>query len=133
MEQYTGYSAHASLATIGLWIQEKGIWEKIEERVTIKQKTIKRTPHDKLKGVFINILCGGHGIAEINHRVRTDKVLQMAFGRKECSEQSVASETLNACTEMSVRQMEDVTRKIYQKLRQGYQHNYEKENLVLGN
>ena len=131
MEQYTGFSAHASLATIGLWMNEKEIWKKIEEQVTIKQKTIKRTPHDKLKDVFINILAGGHGIAEINNRVRSDKVLQIAFGRTECSEQSVASETLNACTEMSVQQMEDVTRMVYQKLSQGYQHNYEEDNFVL--
>jgi len=72
MEQYTGYSAHASLATTGLWINEKEIWKKVGERVTIKQKTIKHTPHDKLKDVFINILAGGHGISEINNRVRAD-------------------------------------------------------------
>ena len=119
MEQYTGYSAHASLATIGMWINEKAIWKKIEEQVKIKQKTIKYTPHEKLKDVFINILAGGHGIYEINTRVRTDKALQMAFGRNACAEQSVTSETLNTCTEMNVRQMADVTRMIYQDFGQG--------------
>lgn len=131
MEQYTGYSAHASLATIGMWIEQQEIWKKIEEQVTIKQKTIKHTPHEKLKDVFINILSGGHGIFEINHRVRTDKALQMAFGRSACAEQSVSSETLNACTEMSVQQMEEVTRMIYQEFGQGYRHDYEKGYLLL--
>ena len=131
MEQYTGFSAHASLATIGTWINEKAIWKKIEEQIKIKQKTIKHTPHEKLKDVFINILAGGHGISEINTRVRTDKALQMAFGRNACAEQSVSSETLNACTEMNVQQMADVARMIYQDFGQGYRHDYEKSCLLL--
>ena len=32
MEQYTGFSAHVSLAMIGLWLEEKEIWKQIEER-----------------------------------------------------------------------------------------------------
>jgi hypothetical protein len=131
MEQYTGFSAHASLATIGMWINKKAMWKKIEEQVLIKQKTIKYTPHEKLKDVFINILAGGHGLSEINTRVRTDKALQMAFGRSACAEQSVTSETLNACTEMNVQQMVDVTRMIYQDFGQGYRHDYEKSYLLL--
>jgi hypothetical protein len=131
MKQYTGYSARASLATIGIWINTKKIWKKIEEQVLIKQKTIKHTPHEKLKDVFINILSGGRGIAEINHRVQTDKALQMAFGRTACAEQSVTSETLNACTETNVQQMGEVTRMIYQEFGQGYRHDYEKGYLLL--
>jgi len=131
MKQYTGYSARASLATIGLWINTKAIWKKIEKQVMIKQKTIKHTPHDKLKDVFINILAGGRGIAEINHRVRTDPVLQKAFGRTACAEQSVASETLNACTATNVQQMATVMRLIYQELGQGYRHDYKKGYLLL--
>ena len=131
MEQYTGFSAHASLATIGLWMNDKEMWKQIEEQVAIKQKTIKHTPHEKLKDVFINILAGGHGISEINTLVRTDKALQMAFRRSACAEQSVVSETLNACTEMNVQQMADVTRMIYQDFGQGYRHDYEKGCLLL--
>ena len=131
MEQYTGFSAHASLATIGLWMKQKEIWKTIEEQVTIQQKTIKHTPHDKLKDVFINILAGGRGISEINQRVRTDKALQMAFGRTACAEQSVTSETLNACTEANVKQMEEVARRVYQELGQGCRHDYEKGHLLL--
>lgn len=131
MEQYTGFSAHASLATIGLWMKQKEIWKKIEAQVVIKQKTIKHTPHDKLKDVFINILSGGHGISEINHRLRTDKALQMAFGRTACAEQSVTSETLNACTEANGKEMEEVTQRIYQEWGQGCRHDYEKGYLLV--
>lgn len=131
MEQYTGFSAHASLATIGLWMQERNLWQKIEQQVAIQQKTIRHTPHEKLKDAFINILAGGQGIVEVNQRVRTDKALQLAFGRNACAEQSVVSETLNACTEVNARQMEDVARKVYQEFGQGYRHNYEHACLLL--
>ena len=131
MEQYTGFSAHASLATVGEWMQEHHIWQKMEQQVNIKQKTIRHTPHEKLKDALINILAGGQGIVEVNQRVRTDKALQLAFGRRACAEQSVISETLNACTETNVRQMEEVVRTIYQEFGQGYRHNYEKAELLL--
>lgn len=131
MEQYTGFSAHASLATIGLWMQERQLWQKVEQRVSIQQKTIRHTPHEKLKDAFINILAGGQGIVEVNQRVRTDKALQLAFGRKACAEQSVISETLNACSEENAEQMEEVVRTIYQQCGQGYRHKYEKAHLLL--
>ena len=131
MEQYTGFSAHASLATVGLWMKDRNIWQMVEEEVKIKQKTIKHQPHEKLKDALINILAGGHGIVEVNKRVRTDKALQMAFGRNACAEQSVISETLNACTEANADQFEEVLRKVYQQFSKGYQHDYEKEYLLL--
>lgn len=131
MEQYTGFSAHASLATIGLWMKDRNIWQMVEQEVKIKQKVIKHQPHEKLKDVLINILAGGQGIVEVNKRVRTDKALQMVFGRNACAEQSVISETLNACTEANADQLEIVLQKVYQQFSKGYQHNYEKDYLLL--
>lgn len=131
MEQYTGFSAHASLAIIGLWMKEHGIWQEVEKHVTIKQKTIKHKPHEKLKDAFLNILAGGQGIVEVNQRVRTDQALQRAFGRSACAEQSVISETLNACTETNAQQIEEVVRRVYQQFSQGYRHDYEAAPLLL--
>jgi hypothetical protein len=92
MEKYTGFSGHASLAIVGTWMNDNQIWKEIEERVKINQKVIKHTPTDKMKDVLIHILSGGHGIADINNRVRTDKSLQIVFGRNACAEQSTISE-----------------------------------------
>jgi len=131
MEEYTGFSAHASLATVGLWMKERHIWQMVEQEVKIKQKAIKHQPHEKLQDALINILAGGQGIVEVNKRVRTDKALQMAFGRSACAEQSVVSETLNACSEANANQFEEVLRKVYQQFSKGYQHDYEKAYLLL--
>jgi hypothetical protein len=88
MEKYTGFSGHASLAIVGTWMGQKQIWKEIEERVKIKQKVIRHTPTDKMKDLLIHILAGGHGIADVTNRVRTDKSLQLAFGRSAKSDLS---------------------------------------------
>ena len=120
MENYTGYSGHASLAMVGMWMNENRIWEGIEERVKIRQKVIKHTPTDKMKDLLINILAGGHGIADINNRVRVDKTIQLAFGRNVCAEQSTISETLNASTRENVLEFAGALKVIYQKHGQGF-------------
>ena len=131
MKKYTGFSARASLAIVGLWMQEQGLWAKIEDQVKIEQKTIRHRPLDKVKDAFINILAGGHGLAEVNTLVRSDPVLQQAFGRRGCAEQSTVSETLNACTEKTVTQMAEALKQIYQCASQGYRHDYAKAMQVL--
>lgn len=131
MKEYTRYSPRASLGTIGIWMKKKGIWEEIEKEVHIKQKVVKHRPIDKVKDAFINILAGGQGIVEVNQRVRGDTTLQQAFGRKACAEQSTVSETLNASTDETVKQMKQAIKAVYRKHSQGYQHDYEKELQVI--
>jgi hypothetical protein len=95
--------------------------------VKIKQKVVKYRSTDKLRDGFINILAGGSGMVEVNKRVRSDIGLQRAFGREGCAEQSVIQDTLDACTEENVEQMQLAMQTIYQKHSQGYRHDYEQE------
>ena len=74
-------------------MDQNKVWEVIEERVKIKQKVVKHTPMDKLKDLLVNILAGGHGVADINKGVRVEKTIQLAFGRSDCAERSTISET----------------------------------------
>ena len=131
MEKYTGFSGHASLATVGLWLNEKQIWKQIEERVQIKQKVVRYKPSDKLKDLLINILAGGQGVADVNQRVRVDKSLQLAFGRDSCAEQSTISETLNASSRANVEEFAEALKQVYQAHGRGYRHEYEKKCQVL--
>jgi hypothetical protein len=103
---------------------EEGIWQVIEQTVKIDQKVLKHTPTDKLLDCLINMLAGGDGVVEINTRVRPDRALQAAFGRRGCADQSVVSTTLNACTEETVGQMRTALATIYQQHSQGYTHDY---------
>lgn len=131
MDKCTRFSARASLAAVGRWMRQKDIWETVEEHVQIKQKAIKHKPLDKLLDAFINILAGGHGLVEIDTRVRPDEGLQRAFGRETCAEQSLVSDTLNRCTAKTVEQMRQAVGEVYRIHSQGYRHDYEKGWQVL--
>ena len=118
------YSSYGALIALGIEVEKRKILEPIREKVKIRQKIICDTPFDKLTDVLISILSGAGGLVEVNKRVRPEKALQMAFGRRRCAEQSVISDTLNACSEVNVNQMQQAMTTIYQKHSQGYQHDY---------
>lgn len=121
----TRFSSRASLAAIGHWMCKTGLWKVIEQHVQIRQKIRDHRPIDKLLDALINIVAGGHGVVEINTRVRSDRALQRAFGRTACAEQSVVSDTLNAATQENVEQMRQALQAVYRSHSRGYAHEYE--------
>lgn len=127
MKDCIRFSPRASLILTGLWVQQMDVWDVIGDQVQIQQKVIEHTPLDKLKDAFINIMAGGHGLVEVNTRVRTDRALSAAFGRERCAEQSTVSDTLNACTEENVEGMRVALAEFYQRYGAGYRHHYGKE------
>lgn len=118
------FSAHASLAAIGVLLRQHDVFGPIREGVRIAQKTVKHTPLDKLYDGFITILMGAHGLVEINTRLRSDPALQRAVGRTACAEQSVVQQTLDACTVENVTQMQQALDAIYRRQGRGYRHDY---------
>ena len=121
----------ASLAAIGIALQQKNLFAPIKEAVKIAQKTVKHTPVQKLYDAFIAILAGAHGLVEINTRLRCDVALQRAFGRMACAEQSVVQETLSACSQENVQEMQAAITAIYRQHSLGYRHDYSKSFQLL--
>lgn len=124
MENCIRNSPRASLAIIGICTQQMGIWDMIGKQVKIQQKSVTHTPLQKLQDAFINIMAGGHGIVEINDRVKPDSGLLAAFGRSHCADQSNVSSTLNACRAENVAQMRQALQTIYRRYGAGYSHHY---------
>jgi hypothetical protein len=118
------FSAHASLAALGVLVQQRDVFGPIRAQVHIAQKTVKHPPLDKLYDGFITLLMGAHGLVEINTRLRSDAALQRAFGRGSCAEQSVVQQTLDACTAETVAQMQAALDTIYRRHGHGYRHDY---------
>ena len=131
MKNYSAFSAYASLALVGLRMRQMNIWKTIETHVEIPQKTIRHTPIDKLLDAFITILAGGRGLVEINTRVRPDRLLQRAFGRAACAEQSTVSQTLNRCTDETLAQMQEALTVLYRRHGRGFGHDYRSGLLLL--
>jgi hypothetical protein len=87
------YTSCASLAALGVKLNEMNLFEPIRRRVQIAQKTVKDQPIDKIYDGWIAMLAGAHGLVEINSRLRAEPALQAAFGRSRCAEQSVVQQT----------------------------------------
>lgn len=114
----------ASLAALGTLIRQRNVFGPVREMLRIGQKTVTHAPTDKLYDALIAILAGAHGIVEVNTRLRADKALQRAFGRRACAEQSSVQDTLDACTSQNVAQMEQAIDQIYRQHSRGYRHDY---------
>ena len=122
---------HATLVALGLKVQQLDLFRPIHEQVQIKQKTVRYTPTDKLYDAWIAILAGAQGLVEVNTRLRSDPVLQRAFGRTACAEQSVIQDTLDACDATTVQQMEQALTTIVRHHSQAYRHDYVQQVQIL--
>jgi hypothetical protein len=118
------FSPRGGLAALGLRLRGLDLFGPIRRTVTIAQKTVRHTPAQKLYDAFITMVAGGHGLVEINTRLRSDPALQAAFGRAACAEQSVVQETLDACTPDNVAQLEQAVDAVYRRHSRGYRHDY---------
>jgi hypothetical protein len=66
------FTPAASLAALGVKLQQLKVFEPIRQRVKIEQKSVKYKPIEKLYDGFITLLAGAHGLVEINTRLRAD-------------------------------------------------------------
>ncbi len=122
MKDYTLYSSHGPLIGLAVWMRREGIWEEVAKKVSIPQKVVKYRPTDKLLGTLVTILTGAGGLVEANTRVRPDEALWRAFGFDAFPEQSTLSETLNACTEESVKAMRECVTALYRRYGRAPRH-----------
>jgi hypothetical protein len=127
MDEQEQFSARASLAALGVRFQKLELWPVVEQHVKLKQKVLRHTPTDKLLDCLINILAGGVGVVEVNTRVRPDLVVQHAFGRQDCADQSTISDTLNACRAEQVDQLRQALTVIFRKHSRTCQHDYDQQ------
>jgi hypothetical protein len=130
-ENQYAYTSVLPLTAIGAKVRKIKMFEPIKQEVKIQQKIVKYRPVDKLLDGYIAILAGAQGIVEVNKRVRSERALQVAFGRKSCAEQSVVQDTLDACNDQNVVEMHQAIAQIFRRQSQSYRHDYQHEWQVL--
>ena len=118
------FSPRASLAAIGLKLQELKLFDSISRTVKIPQKVVKHRPAEKLDDALITILAGARGLNESDDQLRSDEALQRAFGRSSCAEYSAIQDTLDACTQEKVAEMKQVIATLFQQHAQAVHHDY---------
>lgn len=125
------FSPRATLAALGLKLRSLDLFGPIRQTVRISQKTVRHSPTQKLFDAFITLLTGAHGLVEINTRLRSDPVVQRAFGRSACAEQSVVQETLDRSTAENVTQLEQAVGTILRRHSQAAHHPFPQAWLLL--
>src|SRR5260370_3913695 len=74
---------------------------------------------------------GADEIDELDAGLGADPVLQVDFGRKACAEKAVSQQTLDACTDEKVRQMQQALDHIYREHSSAYRHDYHSSYQIL--
>lgn len=127
----TRFSARAGLAMIGHWFRHEQIWQRVEQQVTVRQKTVLNSPTDKLLDALIHIMTGADRLVTINSGLRSDEAVQRAFGRTRCAEQSGVSTTLSRCDEANIAQMRQVQTELLQRYGASSRHRFKEYKLLL--
>jgi hypothetical protein len=125
------FSSVVPLAAVGAYVRSVHLLDPIHHHVHIPQKTVRYRPSEKLVDALVTILAGAHALCEVNDRLRSDTALQRAFGRSGCAEQSVVQDTLDACTQDSVRQMRFAVESILTSCARSSRHRFDRGLLVL--
>ncbi len=131
MQEYTRFSVHGPLIGVVEWMGRHKIWDRVAEKVQIVQKAVRYTPVQKLLGVLVTLLSGAGGLVEANTRVRGDEALYRALGFTTFPDQSILSDTLNACTAESVAAMRAAVTDIYRRHGRGARHKRRHGRLIL--
>jgi hypothetical protein len=125
------HTAHALLCLIGQKAQELKLLDPLHQLVKIEQKTLVHSPTEKLVEALLAIACGAEALSQINTVLRADPALSRAWGRKGCADQSSVQETLSACTELNIEQMQHFLRDIYRSNGRATHHDYSTGPLIL--
>lgn len=92
--------------------------------VKIPIKTREYTPYEKLVQIMLSILSGCEYLAEVNTKLKPEKMLAKVCQKEHFADQSVLSQTLDALTLMNLEQLEKAVRKIWRKKSATVKHDW---------
>lgn len=125
------HSEHALLCLIGQKAQELKLLDPLHQLVKIDQKTLVHSPTEKLVDAMLTIACGAEALSQINTVLKADPAVSRAWGRQCCADQSSVQETLSACTQLNIEQMQQVLAEVYQKMGRATHHDYSTGPLIV--
>jgi hypothetical protein len=89
-------TSYAPLGAVGYCLTHSHFLDLLWQGLALDLKTVDHTPADKLLDALVSVLAGCRAISEINTRLRPDRVLAQAWGRRAFAEQSTVARTLDA-------------------------------------
>jgi hypothetical protein len=117
-------SAHASLCLLGAHLRAIGFFRDLEAGITIRQKSLRYTPAQKLEMFMVSLLAGASAVSHSNRGLRVDQALQAAFGLPGCADQSVIADTLDAATPEDVAALRTAIDSIFGRFSRARRHDH---------
>ena len=114
---------YAPLATLLAHYQQNQLLQPLQE-VEVGMKARDFTAHDKLKQVMVSILAGCRTLAEVNQKLKAERLLAQIGGWSRFADQSGLSRTLDALTLMNITQLRQAQRQIWRYHSQTRRHDW---------
>ena len=121
MPQETGY---APLGVLGYCMSRRDFLAPVFAGLALPMKQVAHAPAAKLLDVVVSILSGCRGITQINTRLRPDVALAQAWGRVRFAEQSTVARTLDAMSEVEVKQLRQGTTALFHRESGVFRHDF---------
>lgn len=128
MREETGY---APLGVLGYCLTRTDFLSPVWTSLALGLKTVDHSPQAKLLDLLVSILAGCRGIAQVNTRLRPDKVLARAWGREQFAEQSTLTRTLDAFDTAAVGQLRQGSEALFRRESLSLRHDFEQAWLWL--
>ena len=94
----------APIALLSSYYQQYKVLDPLHQ-VGIAMKTVQHSPTSKLKQVFLSILTGCRYLSETHTRLRPESKLAQVWGIERFAHQATLSDTLDALTQMNLREL----------------------------
>ena len=105
LEENKFQTCRTPLGVLGYCITQSGLLSSFWEQLEFSSKAYQHTTTEKLQDILVGILAGCRSLAQINTRLRSDKVLAQAWQRHQFAEQSNLSRTLDNLEQKHVEQL----------------------------
>jgi hypothetical protein len=104
---------YAPLVVLGYYVREQDLFSPLRSRLAFPDGLHTRAPVMALLDVWVSILAGCRSVSQINTRLRPDRILAGAWGRRSFFEQSTIARILDACQSEQVQQLQSGVEQIY--------------------
>jgi hypothetical protein len=96
LDEASDQCSSVPLAALGYCLTHSDVLRALWSNLTLDMKTYTHTPTAKLQDILVAILAGCRSLAQVNSRLRPDRVLAHAWQRPSFADQSTLSRTLDA-------------------------------------
>lgn len=96
LEEVKAQTCFTPLAVVGYCFTQSGLLKPLWSALDIEMKSYDHTAQEKLQDILVAIMAGCRSLAQVNTRLRPERVLAQAWQRTIFAEQSNLSRTLDA-------------------------------------